>query len=135
MRESTRTPRPMFANAALPFLCCSSAVARRCRATRVSASMNRGFTPSGHAGMQLPLPEHTCAQRADSGAPSPPRMRSSTPPTTSAAFLPAMPAGAVIGHTSKQRPQRVHRSSTSCVRASSASANVSLIGNPVMRET
>jgi hypothetical protein len=76
--------------------------------------------------MQLPLPEHTCAQRSDAGEPLPPRMMFSTPPTTSAAFLSAMPAGAVIGHTSKQRPQRVQLSSTSCVRASSASANVLL---------
>jgi hypothetical protein len=41
-----------------------------------------------------------------------------------------MPAGAAVGHTSKQRPQRVQLSSTSCVRASSAAENVSAMVDP-----
>jgi len=77
--------------------------------------------------MQLPLPEHTCAQRCESGETSAPRMMSSTPPVTRFGSRPASPAGAVMGHTSKQRPQAVQLSSTCCARVWSPSAKVSLM--------
>src|SRR6266478_759149 len=68
--------------------------------------MKRALMPSGQAGMQLPLPLHTEAQRAASAVPLPPVIKSTMPPVISVASASASPAGATIGQARKHSPQR-----------------------------
>src|SRR5262249_41844551 len=70
--------------------------------------MKRVLMPSGQAGMQLPLPLHTDAQRIASAVPVPPVIRSIIPAVVSLAPASARPAGITIGHARKQSPQRGH---------------------------
>src|SRR5437588_6877773 len=65
---------------------------------------------SGQAGMQLPLPLHTDAQRIAWAVPTPPVIKSTMPPAVSAGSASPSPAGATIGHARKHAPQRVHAS-------------------------
>src|SRR5262245_19364476 len=89
--------------------------------------MKRGLTLSGQAGMHEPLPEQTAAHRSATAEPISPAMRAFTAEVTAPLSLPASPAGAVIGHTSKQVPHAVQRSSTSCVRDSRALAKAAWV--------
>jgi hypothetical protein len=79
--------------------------------------MKRALMPSGQAGMQLPLPVHTEAQRAASAVPLPPVSKSTMPPVVSVASAAASPAGATIGQARKHSPQRVQASAIASPRA------------------
>src|SRR6516164_11369491 len=79
--------------------------------------MKRVLIPSGQAGMQLPLPLHTEAQRTASAFPGPPVIKSTMPPVVSAASASPSPAGATIGQARKQAPQRVQASAIASPRA------------------
>src|SRR5437588_12983060 len=79
--------------------------------------MNRVSMPSGQAGMQLPLPLHTEAQRTAAAEPAPPVIRSMMPAVVSSGPASPSPAGATIGHARKHAPQRVHASAIASPRA------------------
>src|SRR6516162_9570791 len=79
--------------------------------------MKRVLMPSGQAGMQLPLPLHTDAQRTASAFPEPPVIKSTMPAVVSAASASLSPAGATIGQARKQAPQRVQASAIASPRA------------------
>src|SRR6516164_6213004 len=79
--------------------------------------MKRVLIPSGQAGMQLPLPLHTEAQRTASAFAEPPVIKSTMPAVVSAASASPSPAGATIGQARKQAPQRVQASATASPRA------------------
>jgi len=84
---------------------------------RPSCTIKRALMPSGQAGMQLPLPLHTEAQRTASALPLPPVIKSTMPAVVSAGSASPSPAGAVIGQASKQAPQRVQASAIASPRA------------------
>src|SRR6516225_6518852 len=79
--------------------------------------MKRVLMPSGQAGMQLPLPLHTEAQRTASAFPEPPVIKSTMPAVVSAASALASPAGDTIGQARKHAPQRVQASAIASPRA------------------
>jgi len=79
--------------------------------------MKRALMASGQAGIQLPLPLHTEAQRAASAVPLPPLIKSTMPPVVSVASASASPAGATIGQARKHSPQRVQASAIASPRA------------------
>jgi hypothetical protein len=65
--------------------------------------MKRALILSGEAGMQLPLPLHTEAQRIASALPLPPVIKSTTPAAVSAASASPSPAGATHRAGAKAR--------------------------------
>src|SRR5262245_36767677 len=73
--------------------------------------------PSGQAGMQLPLPLHTEAQRTASALPLPPVIKSTIPAVVSAESAWLRPSGATIGQALKHAPQRVQASAIASPRA------------------
>jgi len=79
--------------------------------------MKRVLIPSGQAGMQLPLPLHTEAQRTASAFPEPPVIKSTMPAVVSAASAWPSPAGDTIGQARKHAPQRVQVSAIASPRA------------------
>jgi hypothetical protein len=79
--------------------------------------------PCWQAGMQLPLPLHTSAQRIASGLPSPPVIRSTIAPAVSPGSASASPAGSTIGQARKQSPQRVQASAIARPRTRKVSRN------------
>ena len=76
---------------------------------QVSMIILRGFTPSGHAGMQSPHPLHCLAQVAEvSGMGTLSRIKPSTPATTCFGSACASPgAKGTTGQTATHLPQRV----------------------------
>src|SRR5215469_11867935 len=95
--------------------------------------MKRVLMPSGQAGMQLPLPLHTEAQRTASALPLPPVIKSTIPAVVPAASASPSPAGATIGQARKQAPQRVQASAIASPRALKSSryaAVLSFIPSP-----
>jgi hypothetical protein len=69
------------------------------------------------AGIQLPLPLHTLAQRTASSLPAPPVIRSTIAAVVSEASAAPIPAGSTIGQARKQSPQRVQASAIASPRA------------------
>ena len=98
---------------------------------RASASMKRGLTPSGHAGMQCPLPVHTLAHLAEISGPAPVRTMSITPDAMASGSDALIPAGPGIGHTSTHLPHRVQSLSVASRRASNATRNSCDLSNIV----
>jgi hypothetical protein len=83
--------------------------------------MKRVLMPSGQAGIQLPLPLHTEAQRTASAVPDTPVIRSTMPAAVACGSASVNPAGATIGQARKHAPQRVHASAIASPRARKSS--------------
>src|SRR5271167_2643340 len=98
----------------------ASPVWRRAK-PRASCTMSRGLIPCWHAGMQLPLPLHTDAQRIASVVPLPPEIKSTMPAAVSVASACPRPAGPTMGQARKQSPQRVQASAIPSPRARKSS--------------
>ena len=107
-RDSTRTPR-LIVWKPLRQRVLSGAPSRLRRAKpRASWTMKRGLMPCVQAGMQLPLPLHTSAQRIAASLPSPPVIRST--------IAPAVSLGSAVGE-----PGRLdHRAGAKAVAAARA---------------
>src|SRR5262252_5902125 len=112
-----RTPRLIVWNPCRQRVLSGLSPARARAKPRASCTMKRELMPSGQAGMQLPLPLHTEAQRTASALPLPPVIRSTIPAEVSTASASPSPAGATIGHARKQAPQRVQASAIASPRA------------------
>ena len=134
-RDSTRTPRLILAKP-LRQRVLSGAPSLPARAKpRASCTIKRALIPSGQAGMQLPLPLHTLAQRTAASFPAPPVIKSTMPPVTAPGSASPSPAGGAIGQARKHSPQRVHASAIASPRALNSSKNPAAPASLIARLT